>query len=237
MAKLLCESSIRFIHLSIQKYQLLKSDASASGSKNGPTALTKIFEALLTIIVDSIASGLSLDFVQNIMKILRYEISLITQMSIKRELNLLFDSGTTLSLLQKLLDVYSANLEQNAKRAAGKLEDDEEQLKDTAAYFENCKAILEFYADEACMNSFGENNTQLIKRTLSDPMTSNSEDFIIFLHKVVQADLDNESEVEGETAQQRKMRIRKERYGGVNKINKFSLSHIEWLEEQMPELL
>lgn len=68
-------------------------------------------------------------------------------------------------------------------------------------------------------------------------MTSNNEDFIIFLHKVVQADIDNESEVEGETAQQRKMRVRQERYGGLNKINKFSLSHIEWIEEQMPELL
>lgn len=158
MAKLLCESSIRFIHLSIQKYQLLKSDAPA-GSKDAPTTLTKIFEALLTIIVDSIASGLSLDFVKNTMKMLRYEISLITQMSIKQELNLLFDSGTTLSLLQKLLDVYSAHLENNAKRAAGTLEGDEDQVKDTAAYFDDCKAILEFYADEACMNSFGENNT------------------------------------------------------------------------------
>ena len=130
-------------------------------------------------------------------------------MSIKRELNLLFDSGTTLSLLQKLLDVYSANLERNAKRAAGELDSEEAQKKDTTAYFDDCKPILEFFADEACMNSFGENNTQLIKKTLSDPATSNSEDFIIFLHNVVQADLDNESEVEGETAQQCKMRIRK----------------------------
>ena len=69
MAKLLCESSIRFIHLSIQKYQLVKAEKS-------PT-LSKIFEGLLTIIVDSIASGLSLEFVQNIMKMLRYEITLI----------------------------------------------------------------------------------------------------------------------------------------------------------------
>ena len=201
MAKLLCESSIRFIHLSIQKFQLLKSDASESGSKSGPTILTKIFEALFTIIVDSIASELSLEFVQTMMKMFRYEINLITQMSIRRDLNLLFDSGTILSLLQKLLDVYSANLERNAKRAAGSLEPEEDEKKDMAAYFDDSKVILEFFADEACMNSFGENNTQLIKKTLSDPMTSNSEDFIIFLHKVVQADLDNESEVEGETAQ------------------------------------
>jgi hypothetical protein len=40
--------------------------------------LSKIFEALLTVIVDSIASGLSVDFVQNVMKMLRYEISLIS---------------------------------------------------------------------------------------------------------------------------------------------------------------
>lgn len=82
------------------------------------------------------------------------------------------------------------------------------------------------------MNTFGENNTALIKKTLSDPMTSNSEDFIIFLHKVVQADLANESEVEGETAKQRQMRVRKEKgYDKLTKINKFSISHLEWLEE------
>ena len=70
MATLLCESSMRFIHLSIQKYQLVKAEKSMT--------LSKIFEALLTIIVDSIASGLSVDFVQNVMKMLRYEISLIS---------------------------------------------------------------------------------------------------------------------------------------------------------------
>jgi hypothetical protein len=61
---------MRFIHLSIQKYQLVKAEKSMT--------LSKIFEALLTIIVDSIASGLSVEFVQNIMKMLRYEISLIS---------------------------------------------------------------------------------------------------------------------------------------------------------------
>jgi hypothetical protein len=54
---------------------------------------------------------------------------------------------------------------------------------------------------------------------------------------VVEADLANESEVEGETAEERLKRIKKERYGNLTKINKFSISHIEWLEDQMPELL
>jgi len=218
---------MRFIHLSIQKYQLVKSEKSMT--------LSKIFEALLTIIVDSIASGLSVEFVQNIMKMLRYEISLISQMSIKNDLNLLFDNGTMLSLLKKLLDVYWANLEQGTKRAGGKLEEDDSR-PDAVLYFVNCKPILEFFADDECMNALGENNTELIRKILSDPTVSNSEDFIIFLSDVVRADLADESEVEGETAKQRQMRIKKEKYGGVKKINKFSISHIEWLEEQMPEL-
>lgn len=70
LATLLCESSMRFIHLSIQKHRLIKAEKSMT--------LGKIFEALLTIIVDSIASGLSVEFVQKIMKMLRYEITLIS---------------------------------------------------------------------------------------------------------------------------------------------------------------
>ena len=156
-------------------------------------------------------------------------------MSIKNDLNLLFDTGTVLSLLKKLLDVYWANLEQDTKRAGGELEEGESR-PDTVAYFVNCKPILEFFADDGCMNALGENNTELIRKILSDPKVSNSEDFVIFLSDVVRADLADESEVEGETAKQRQMRIKKEKYGGVKKINKFSISHIEWLEEQMPEL-
>ena len=81
------------------------------------------------------------------------------------------------------------------------------------------------------MNSLGENNTALIKQILSDPTVSNSSDFIIFLHNVVEADLAIEDEVEGETAKQRAMRIKKEKYGGITNINKFSISYIEWLED------
>jgi hypothetical protein len=135
-------------------------------------------------------------------------------MAIKNDLNLLFDNGTVLSLLKKLLDVYWANLEQNTKRAEGKFEEGN-TTPDTTPYFVNCKPILEFFADDECMNALGENNTELIRKILSDATTSNSEDFIIFLTKVVQADLADESEVEGETAKQRQMRIKKEKYGGI----------------------
>ena len=120
-------------------------------------------------------------------------------MSIKNDLNMLFDNGTILSLLKKLLDVYWENLDQNAKRRADTL-DEKDAKPDTAPYFDKCKLILEFFADDDCMNSFGENNTSLIRKTLSDPTTSNSEDFIIFLSDVVKADLADESEVEGETS-------------------------------------
>lgn len=69
IAKMFCESSIRYIHLSIAKYEILKEEKD--------TLLSTIFEGLLTVIVDGIASGLSLEFIDHVKGQLFYEISLI----------------------------------------------------------------------------------------------------------------------------------------------------------------
>lgn len=198
--------------------------------------LSRIFEGILTVIVDGIASGLSNDFIDHVKSQLTYEISLIQQMGVKYEMNLLFDKGSILGLLRKLCEIFWENLEYRRKQEAGEV-DKEEYRKDAESYLDKIKIVLEFYADDECMNSFAENNKGLVKEILSDKTVSNSSDFVIFLHNVVEADLADESEIEGETAKQRQRRVKKERYGSLTKINKFSISHIEWLEEQMPELL
>lgn len=72
---------------------------------------------------------------------------------------------------------------------------------------------------------------------MKDPTVSNSSDFILFLHNVIKADLENEDSVKGEGDQARKQRIKKEKYGGIVNINRFSISHIEWLADQMPSLI
>jgi len=86
------------------------------------------------------------------------------------------------------------------------------------------------------MDTFGENNTDDINKVLCNPMVSNSDDFVIFLHLVVKADLENESEVEGEDAAARQLRVKRAKYGKMTNINKFSLTHIEWLAEAMPKM-
>jgi len=53
----------------VQKYQLIREEKD--------TMLSRIFEGILTVIVDGIASGLSNDFIDHVKSQLTYEISLI----------------------------------------------------------------------------------------------------------------------------------------------------------------
>ena len=138
IAKMFCESSIRYIHLSIAKFEMLKAEKD--------TQLSDIFEGLFTIIVDGIASGLAIEFLDHVKGQLFYEISLILQLGIKSELNLMFDSSVILSRLQKLCEIYWENLDYNLKRSKG-LTSDDDYRKDTEPYFEKIKMILEFFAD------------------------------------------------------------------------------------------
>lgn len=48
-------------------------------------------EALLAVLTDAIASKLSFGFVTGLKKMIKYEIVLIEQLEIKRELGLMFD--------------------------------------------------------------------------------------------------------------------------------------------------
>ena len=133
----------------------------AKDDKSG--TLSKIFEGALQMIVDGIASGLSMEYIDDLKAKLNYEISLITQMDLKRDLNLNFDNGKILSLLQKLAKVYWDNLEYNAQVSKGKIDYDADYRQDTEPYFEKTKLMLEFYTDQDSLNSFGENNTALVK--------------------------------------------------------------------------
>lgn len=69
IAKPLVDSGIRFVHLCISKFHLLKND------KN--ERVTDIFEGMFAILIDSIASRLSLDFIESMKDSLIYEISLV----------------------------------------------------------------------------------------------------------------------------------------------------------------
>jgi len=53
--------------------------------------LNKLFESLYIIMVDSIASGLSFDFVDQLKSQIAYEIELIGKLGIQRELGLMYD--------------------------------------------------------------------------------------------------------------------------------------------------
>jgi hypothetical protein len=66
---------------------------------------------LFQILVDAIASGLSLEFIDRIKKLLNYEIQLISRLGVRRELNLLWEDVQ--SRLKKLLDVYLENQHYN----------------------------------------------------------------------------------------------------------------------------
>ena len=57
--------------------------------------------------VDSIASGLSYEFVDKIKKQLIYEIRLVLNLEIKSNLGLMFDLAEVQSKLLKLLQVYA----------------------------------------------------------------------------------------------------------------------------------
>ena len=198
--------------------------------------LSKIFESLFVVLADSIASSLTFEFVDELKERLTYEINLIQNLDIRSDLSLMFDSSEISSKLLKMVQIYSENLNYKLKNYQGDDMNFEEHQRDASVYFEGIKSILTFYASEDCMDSFGENNTSLIQNVLQNPNISNSCDLIIFLHLVVKADLANESEVEGEDARTRQLRIKKSRYGKLTNINKFSISHIEWLEEAMPQV-
>ena len=135
------------------------------------------------------------------------------------------------SKLTKLLEVYAENQIQMTSSDA--LAD---YKADATPYFSGIKEILLFFCTEDCLDTFGENQTQAVRKVLSHPRASVADDFIMFLKAVVKADLDNESEVEGETRSARHLRIKKEKYGNLQSSNKFSLTHLEWLAETMPQL-
>ena len=165
---------------------------------------------------------------------LAYEIQLVLNLGIKQQLRLMFDMAEIQSKLLKLTQVYAANLKRRADPEGQALTED--FVPDAAPYFEGIKPILLFFCSVDCMDTFAENNSKLIEEVLKNPTVSNSEDFIIFLHAVVRADLANESEVEGESDGARRRRVQKARYGTVTNINKFSMTHIEWLSDAMPQL-
>ena len=68
--------------------------------------LSKIFEGIFVVIVDAIASGLSVEFVSKIKSLLCYEISLIIDLNLKEEMSFIFDGATIQSRLSKLIDIY-----------------------------------------------------------------------------------------------------------------------------------
>lgn len=152
----LCDSAIRFIHLSIRKFDILNS----CEEDKKDTTLSLIFEALFQILVDAIASGLSMDFIDKIKKLLNYEIQLISQLNIRSQLNLLFNGGIIQSRLKKLLDIYLENQQYNKKFAAGLIDETEAPQQDMDQYLATAKPILEFFADEDAMNTLGENNSK-----------------------------------------------------------------------------
>ena len=102
---------------------------------------------------------------------------------------------------------------------------------------------MNFFVDESALDTLGENNSSKIKKIfeLLSKGRSISNEFDNFLLEVVEADIGQESEVEGETAKNRRQRVMKDKYGERNTFYsskiKFSISHIEWLEEEMPHLL
>lgn len=145
----------------------------------------------------------------------------------------MFDMAEVQSKLIKLLELYSENLLRVSDQARLETED---FIPDASPYFDGMKDILLFFCSEDCMDTFGENNTAAINKVLDHPRVSRSDDFVIFLHAVVRADLANESEVEGESQGARQVRVKKERYGNLTNINRFSLTHIEWLADALPSM-
>lgn len=130
-------------------------------------------------------------------------------------------------------------------------------------FFEKTKLIFEFFATEnelvrlltitkALQNIFAEKNVDLIKQILNDRSVENI-DFIVFLQQVVRIDARIEEGDEGVNQdgfrstnggalgndRERQSRFIAERYGAntLSKVNKFSLSRIEWLDQiyEQPE--
>ena len=127
-----------------------------------------------------------------------YEINLIKNLEIKMQLGLVFDQAEIQSKLTKLLEVYSQN--QARMQAQEDMDvDDEDYKPDLSPYYWAIKELLLFFCTPDCMDTFAENNTEPIKTVLTRAKATGADDFILFLNAVVKADLDNESEVEGET--------------------------------------
>lgn len=134
---------------------------------------------LFDILVDSIASKLSVDFVDDMKKKLIYEISLINQLGLKIKLGLFFDRGDILSKLAKLTEVYLNNLNRPNDPA------DENFEIDMEAYYDSMRVILFFfsspYDDADLASSYCKNNSKNVKEILRHPRISRSSDFVVWL--------------------------------------------------------
>ena len=128
--------------------------------------LAKLFEALYVILADSIVSQLTFEFVDQMKQSLAYEINLIMQLEIKRDLGLMFDNAEVQSKLVKLLELYDQHLSGRLTDAKQPKNEEGEFKIDVSTYFSGIKPILNFFATEACMDAFAENNYKVIQRIL-----------------------------------------------------------------------
>jgi hypothetical protein len=85
---------------------------------------------------------------------------LVEKLGIRRELSLMFDMGNIQSRLVELLRIYVKNLEKSLPSNEKQQDEDEEEYytPDAEPYYEGIKVILNFFCNEACMDTFGENN-------------------------------------------------------------------------------
>lgn len=74
-SKLYAEAAVRVIHLAVKKFTIIQQDKGVR--------LNKLMESLYSLLVDSIVSGLSFEFVDKLKSLLNYEISLIKNLEIK----------------------------------------------------------------------------------------------------------------------------------------------------------
>ena len=114
---------------------------------------------------------------------------------------------------------------------------------DMETYFDRLRILLDFYAsperEPDLAGAFVGNNVAEVKAILKHPAAGRHSDFVIWLHKMIKADVRQqaeEDEVKGETEAARARRLLREEFSGLTNINKFSIAYIEWLEEEMPDL-
>lgn len=206
----LAESAIRFVHLCVSKFDMLKDEDEAS--KSALRLLSETFGALFTFLVDSIASKLSPEFVDKLKEQLTYEIALINQLQIRSALKLFFKASWMGSLLSKLCEVYLNNLaEQHAQTP-----DSEEFVIDISTYYEKMRVVMEFFAsserDPNLARTIIANNKANVKKILTDP-TIERVDFVIWLSAASKAAMLEEADdqsVEGEDKDARARRLYRE---------------------------